>query len=337
MALAILTGYPDVSSARPATPEPVPDVLLDASLELARSGSPGYSTSFDRTYDPGESGFAMKVRDVRVTHRVLAVTALPGEALQLRPEAGDGVTFTLRYESGGARTVSPGVWEWAAPDRPGLYPLRMETSTGESIHLNVLVMYARERVRDGALNGYAIGSYRSRPLKGDPVYLPPVGFVEASAGNEDVLVSPHFTLGQFLCKQPGQPRYLAFSVPLVQKLEIVLAAVNEAGYSTNSLYVMSGFRTPAYNAAIGNKTVYSRHLWGDAADIFVDVDGDRQMDDLNRDGRSDVRDARVLYDIVDRLDRHGSAAKAGGLGAYKRNAAHGPFVHVDARGTPARW
>ena len=27
----------------------------------------------------------------------------------------------------------------------------------------------------------------------------------------------------------------------------------------------------------------------------------------------------------------------GGLGLYKANAAHGPFVHVDVRGYPARW
>jgi hypothetical protein len=27
----------------------------------------------------------------------------------------------------------------------------------------------------------------------------------------------------------------------------------------------------------------------------------------------------------------------GGIGIYKANRAHGPFVHVDTRGTPARW
>jgi hypothetical protein len=84
--------------------------------------------------------------------------------------------------------------------------------------------------------------------------------------------------------------------------------------------------------------VYSRHLWGDAADIYVDVDGDRQIDDLNGDGRSDVADARVLYDIVERLERDDQPSVVdGGLGLYRRNASHGAFVHVDARGASARW
>jgi len=99
---------------------------------------------------------------------------------------------------------------------------------------------------------------------------------------------------------------------------------------------MSGFRTPAYNAAIGNHTVYSRHLWGDAADIYVDADGDGVMDDLNGDGRSDVQDARVLAGWIDRAVRRVPLIP-GGLAAYRRTAAHGPFVHVDARGFRVRW
>jgi hypothetical protein len=27
----------------------------------------------------------------------------------------------------------------------------------------------------------------------------------------------------------------------------------------------------------------------------------------------------------------------GGLSAYRANSAHGPFVHIDARGVRARW
>ncbi|MCG6988905.1 MAG: hypothetical protein LJF06_12095 [Gemmatimonadetes bacterium] len=99
---------------------------------------------------------------------------------------------------------------------------------------------------------------------------------------------------------------------------------------------MSGFRTPAYNAAIGNQTVYSRHLWGDAAAVYVDADGNGVMDDLNGDGRSDVQDARVLAGWIDQAVRKVPLVP-GGLAAYRRTAAHGPFVHVDARGFRARW
>ena len=64
------------------------------------------------------------------------------------------------------------------------------------------------------------------------------------------------------------------------------------------------------------------------------------MDDLNRDGRIDVDDAKFLYDEIDRM-LDGPAVESGifqgGLGYYPATAAHPPFVHVDARGTRARW
>ena len=110
----------------------------------------------------------------------------------------------------------------------------------------------------------------------------------------------------------------------------------EKGDSAISLAVMSGFRTPAYNAAVGNTTVYSRHLWGDAADVYVDADGNGDMDDLNGDGRSDIQDARVLASWIEEAVAS-SPVRSGGLAAYRRTAAHGPFVHVDARGVRARW
>jgi uncharacterized protein YcbK (DUF882 family) len=101
---------------------------------------------------------------------------------------------------------------------------------------------------------------------------------------------------------------------------------------------MSGYRTPYYNHAIGN-VKYSRHLWGGAADIFIDVaPADGVMDDLDGDGTVDVRDAHVLYELVDTM--YGSPLYepfVGGLGAYRTTPAHGPFIHVDARGFRARW
>jgi hypothetical protein len=62
------------------------------------------------------------------------------------------------------------------------------------------------------------------------------------------------------------------------------------------------------------------------------------MDDLNRDGRVDYRDADVLADIVEHVAKgSGTRIEPGGLAVYRRNAVHGPFVHVDARGKRARW
>ena len=62
------------------------------------------------------------------------------------------------------------------------------------------------------------------------------------------------------------------------------------------------------------------------------------MDDVNGDGRSDVRDARWLAGVVERMmERQEPDVTPGGLSIYRRNAAHGPFVHMDSRGYRARW
>jgi len=104
-----------------------------------------------------------------------------------------------------------------------------------------------------------------------------------------------------------------------------------------TFFVMSGFRTPFYNTAIGSAK-YSRHMYGDASDIYIDVSPrDGNMDDLNKDGKITKADANFLYDYAAKLFSKSDKVKPGGLGSYKANAVHGPFVHVDGRGRAARW
>jgi len=99
-----------------------------------------------------------------------------------------------------------------------------------------------------------------------------------------------------------------------------------------------GFRTPNHNSKTGNETGYSRHLSGDALDIYVDRDGDGQMDDINRDGRVNQQDASLLLSVAEELDQSNEWGwLKGGAGVYRTNKAHGPFVHVDTRGYVARW
>ena len=69
---------------------------------------------------------------------------------------------------------------------------------------------------------------------------------------------------------------------------------------------MSGFRTPQYNRGGGDPTgraSLSRHMYGDAADIYIDDTGSGEMSDLNHDGRVDIGDARVILASVDRVER----------------------------------
>jgi uncharacterized protein YcbK (DUF882 family) len=60
------------------------------------------------------------------------------------------------------------------------------------------------------------------------------------------------------------------------------------------------------------------------------------MDDLDGDGRIDLRDARLLAEAADAVERR-HPELAGGIGVYPATDAHGPFVHIDVRGRRARW
>ena len=193
---------------------------------------------------------------------------------------------------------------------------------------------------DGRIGQYVIGFWPGE--KGRSVsraYANPSGFYEITTENLNTPVSEHFRLRDFLTK--GQvgiwPKYLVLRPELVDKLELVIEDLKLHGVAVKRMTVMSGFRTPAYNGPGGDgRSGVSRHMYGDAADVFVDNDGNGRMDDLNRDGRIDHRDARVILQSVERVERQ-HPMLAGGVGVYRETAAHGPFAHVDVRGWRARW
>lgn len=188
------------------------------------------------------------------------------------------------------------------------------------------------------LAGYRLGRYPAPQARGS-AYAAPKYLTEVTATQIDHRLSEHFHIGQFLCKQQaGWPRYVLVQPRLLQILEAVIDELARRGQPVRTLAVMSGYRTPAYNRALGNVD-HSRHIYGDAADIYVDEDGDGAMDDLDGNGRLELADAIWLKDLIaDLLPATETAAMpAGGLAVYGATAAHGPFVHVDARGYSARW
>ncbi|WP_281784040.1 D-Ala-D-Ala carboxypeptidase family metallohydrolase [Sinimarinibacterium flocculans] len=288
----------------------------------------------------------IRVRGLDIAHPVFAIFALPGEAVGIDAPAGSG---PYRIAAAGGRVESrvPYVperrdqgWTWTAPLRAGLYPLAIQREAdGQRIELNAFVMRPRTDLADGRLQNYRVGHYPDRPLRDNPIYLPPRGFIELTAQNHDVRVSPHFTLGEFASKQSGgYPKFLVLDERLLLALETIIDALRSAGHEASGLHVMSGYRTPFYNAAIGNVR-YSLHQWGMAADVFVDEDRDGVMDDLDGDGRITRADAEVLYRVVDELhERPEYSAYVGGTGLYAPAfPRRGPFVHVDVRGWRARW
>jgi len=295
----------------------------------------------DGAFDAAKAGFAVKFKNEVTPYRVTAVFVLPEEKLTLEAlGTKPGSEVTLRAPEGETTCIADNKWHWEAPAQAGLHLIEITDScSGDSICLNVFVMVPYDRIKGGCLNGYQIGAYPTLPFKQLPIYRPPKGFIEVREANEETLLSPHFKLKQFLCKQNGgYPKYAALEERLLLKLELILEKVNEHGYRCDTLSIMSGYRTPCYNDTIGNGK-YSRHLWGGAADIFIDENPkDNVMDDLNGDGKSDYRDAAVLHDIIDSLcGKPFYEVFLGGLSKYKKTASHGPFVHVDVRGFRVRW
>jgi hypothetical protein len=227
------------------------------------------------------------------------------------------------------------------PRLPGVHPTGLLAPDGTPIRSLALVPL---RAKQGASwQGYRVGFWPGERAANTRAarYAPPEGFLEVTPENQDLPLSTRFRVRDFLTKDQVNvwPKVLVIRLPLLDKLELIADELEAAGQPA-AVRVMSGFRTPQYNALgvgpRGGRARNSRHMYGDAADIYVDADGDGWMDDLDRDGRVTVRDARWLAGFAARVETL-YPEMSGGIGVYRATAVHGPFVHVDTRGTPARW
>lgn len=261
------------------------------------------------------------------------------------PQSSNRVAIqTLRFDSvvsepsGFDVTIDDGalVIEAPAGDAAGYATVR---AGQRQLTLTLVNLVPYERMQNGKMDGYRIGEYESVPLKGLEQYERPRGFIRLSDANASLWVSDGYRMRDFQCKLDGASKFLILRTDALLKLEILQHTLEtEHDLDFERFTIMSGYRTPFYNSRIGNETSYSRHLYGDAMDIYIDRDGNGSMDDVNRDGRVDANDAKFLMRVAERLDNSSEWGwLKGGAGAYKANSAHGPFLHIDARGYIARW
>ena len=220
-----------------------------------------------------------------------------------------------------------------APADPGFYHLALVSGDVRRVldgpTLAVKVPFARKL--GSMLNGYRIGTYRSERRGGD--HDRPDGFVEITADKVDLPLTKHFRLGDFLTHdaQESWPRYAAVSPKLLDKLELVLAEIARVNGRDPAMSVSvemnSGFRTPLHNRRVRRAAGDSRHQYGDAADVKIDA---------NFDGRFTARDARLVALAAEMVERR-HPELAGGIGLYTSRRYGTPYVHIDTRGTKARW
>jgi hypothetical protein len=251
--------------------------------------------------------------------RLLARFVLPPHSLSIPPLANN-----LNYTS----KLIPTVQEITGASKFGKFSLITMKSFGEKIA--------------GSVGPYRVGYWpEEKGRLRSEAYENPDGFIEVTPENQNMLVSTHFTLHDFLThdQESVWPKYIVLREPLLDKLELVIQDLERRGVRAGGMKVISGFRTPDYNTALGDESGRardSRHQFGDAADVIIDNDGDGRMDDLNRDGRVTFADVRVVLAAVERVERD-NPDLVGGVGLYHSNGPRGPFAHIDVRGSRARW
>lgn len=339
---------------------PVRSAVIAAALALGVGATlaiatPSRPTSADvaASSPPTDAALAKVARGVLGRSGALrVVVADAGQGLNLPLEwSGDAARGDAAYRwlpvlgtSGtlplGSSFVAGG---FQAPAANGVWRLRLvaggETQDVEDVAVVTRVPLSAKR--GGFLNGYRIGTYVTEGQDRGDGYDPPPGFIEVTPENQDLLVSEHFRLRNFLTKDQFDvwPKYVAVDLKLIDKLELVMQELNAMGIRAEQMTVMSGFRTPAYNVQgvrEGGRALLSRHTYGDASDVWIDSDRDGYIDDLNGDGVCDVRDAEVILRAVDRVEAR-YPELAGGAGVYTNNGPRSPFVHIDTRGHSARW
>jgi len=290
---------------------------------------------------PSKTSFAVEIDGLVNEWTVMTVMRMPGETFTvdlIESDAGSNIKFAS--EDGYISYESASRWTWRAPTIPGIYCVRLENrSADETMCIHVAVLNPLDEEDEEFLNGYRIGSYKKEPFRNNPRYTAPEGFIEVTEENQNTWLSPHFQLKQFVCKQQGSfPKYVLVETRLLVKLELLIDSLEKEGIRTDGLYLLSAFRTPYYNEAIGNKTFYSRHLYGDAADLFVDSNGDGKLDDLDGDGEITLEDAKILQKAVKGITARPIYRQLiGGLGLYDKKNYRNPFIHVDTRGYRAEW
>lgn len=123
-------------------------------------------------------------------------------------------------------------------------------------------------------------------------------------------LTTNFRREEFACHDAAQtpvpPAYYANVQQLANNLQVLRDALGRP------VHVLSGYRTPAHNAAVGGAKA-SQHLVAKAGDLHVD-------------GLTPAQ----LHAQIEALIAAGKM-KQGGLGLYPT------FVHYDVRGYRARW
>lgn len=270
---------------------------------------------------------------------VKMVFARAGETVAFPLEvAGDTVGFTYQWmrvtdsTSGDVERDVAGD-TLLVPLEPGFYEL-VVTRAGVQQRIlepRLAVTVPFELKLGSSLNGYRIGRYPAEWSRDESAERP-AGFAEVRESEMDFKLTEHLRVRDFIThdRQTIWPKYAAIDPRVLDKIELVLRELARRRGDDRmdfKIEVHSGFRTPDHNAGVEGSARDSRHLYGDAADVAIDADGD---------GRLTIFDAYRVEMAVDWVERL-HPELAGGLGVYSGRRFPSPYCHIDARGERKRW
>ncbi len=296
---------------------------------------------------PANSWCTLKTADITVASNTFFARVLPDEALPIKITPYVRVT-NLRWSVDSGHLSGSGLKRlkrlYTPPRKPGRYPVEVIAYHNDKKYeatIQVFVLEPFESMENYRLNGFYIGPYPDpAAMNNSPHYQYPEGFMKVTRKDKNVHITENYRLGDFLPHgYSGWPKYTIVNEKLALKLEIVTRELKARGLMKTRLKFLSAFRPPARNTGAG-QAEFSRHQYGCALDMYVDDTGSPNwMDDLDGDGKEELRDALLLYKLIDHMKNSGlfDDGLQGGLGAYPQNSVHGPFIHMDVRGSPARW
>lgn len=288
------------------------------------------------------ANFSIVYDNFKIPLNTFSIFVMPSEEIVISiAEENRGKKYVI--ELNGKKFENEKSFKWQAPAKSGHYPVKIKEKNsagpGSEINLNVFVLHPAHKMNGQYLDGFKIGSYPEIPANKKSYYSKPTGFLKIEESLLDLNLTPHFKMDQFITKQCTElPQYIVLKESLLLKLEYFLEEVNKAGYKADTFGIVSVYRSPYFNKKLGNNTDLSRHLFGDAADIYIDNSGNEWMDDLNGDGKSNIYDSNILFDLAVKFDQKEEFSQLqGGLSSYKGNGVRGPFLHIDSRGFHVSW
>lgn len=280
------------------------------------------------------------------------VVMLPGEALQLECAPVPGKVTVLKD----GHPIREGeTAHFTAPETPGEYYIPVTVTAGgrsRDAELCVVVPHkASARKIDKGLNvradGQEVGEYRHCSQSGNlkvrenpDCYQPPVWWFRITPENAAFEIVPGMRAEDLVAPTEDTGLRHTDLVPVYYPMWNTVAtlrrALEQRGIPGRALKLISCFRTPSYNRMVGSNA-FGRHIYGDAFDFYIDLEGDGRASDLNRDGKLDRRDAYMIVAIIEDLQADG-AIPMGGIGVYNTiGGDHVVTMHLDTRGHRATW